>query len=70
MPSYEPAPVGNAIRITCRGLTFSRDGYRGSWWRERPVDEQQKTFLGAEHNLPKDVLRKLKAGHYEKVGTA
>ena len=50
------------LEITSRkGAVYFRSDYDGSWWKRKNTDNYRGNFfIGAEHNLPKEILKKLK----------
>lgn len=48
------------VEITSRkGVVYFCSDYDGSWWRRYKWDRPNR-FIGAEQNLPKEILKKLK----------
>ncbi len=41
-----------------RGRTYCQSEYDNSWWVTFPID-RPNLFIGATHNLPKEILKKL-----------
>lgn len=54
--------VNKILEITSRkGAVYFRSDYDGSWWRRKNTDDcRGNFFIGAEYNLPKEILKKLK----------
>ena len=44
--------------VSRKGREYFRSDYDGSWWIRYKWDKPNK-FVGAEHNLPKEIKRQL-----------
>jgi hypothetical protein len=46
-----------------KGAEYFRSEFNGSWWRRGKMD-RANYFIGAEKNLPKEILKILKDPNY------